>query len=142
MLSRRRRPRQEGRFEEEGQRLRKGGEPFWAIVTITTINNALGHHVGFANVTRDITERKQAEETLRLPPHGSATRGVEAMHCGPAVAAVADVGGDALVASDADDVEKIIAETAVTEITERGATRMDDQASEAAMETRKKQGYF
>ena len=36
----------------------------------------------------------------------------------------------------------IIAETAVTEITERGATRMDDQASEAAMEQRKKQGYF
>ncbi len=44
--------------------------------------------------------------------------------------------------SDADDVEKIIAETAVTEITERGATRMDDQTSEAAMEQRKKQGYF
>ena len=39
-------------------------------------------------------------------------------------------------------IEKIIAETAVTEITERGATRMDDQASEAAMEQRKKQGYF
>ena len=37
---------------------------------------------------------------------------------------------------------KIIAETAVTQITERGATRMDDQASEASMETRKKQGYF
>ena len=36
----------------------------------------------------------------------------------------------------------IIAETAVTEITERGATRMDDQTSEAAMEQRKKQGYF
>ncbi|MET5116324.1 sulfate adenylyltransferase, partial [Burkholderia pseudomallei] len=35
-----------------------------------------------------------------------------------------------------------IAETAVSEITERGATRMDAQASEAAMEQRKKQGYF
>jgi sulfate adenylyltransferase subunit 2 len=55
---------------------------------------------------------------------------------------VGDISCTCPVASDADDVEKIIAETAVTEITERGATRMDDQASEAAMETRKKQGYF
>ena len=37
---------------------------------------------------------------------------------------------------------EIIAETAVTEITERGATRMDDQTSEASMEKRKKEGYF
>ena len=36
----------------------------------------------------------------------------------------------------------IIAETAITEITERGATRMDDQTSEASMERRKKEGYF
>jgi sulfate adenylyltransferase subunit 2 len=55
---------------------------------------------------------------------------------------VGDISCTCPVASDADDVDKIIAETAVTEITERGATRMDDQASEAAMETRKKQGYF
>lgn len=55
---------------------------------------------------------------------------------------VGDISCTCPVASDADDVEKIIAETAVTEITERGATRMDDQASEAAMEQRKKQGYF
>ena len=39
-------------------------------------------------------------------------------------------------------VEAIIAETAVTQITERGATRMDDQTSEASMERRKKEGYF
>ncbi len=38
--------------------------------------------------------------------------------------------------------EAIIAETAVTRITERGATRMDDQTSEASMERRKKEGYF
>ena len=46
------------------------------------------------------------------------------------------------VASDAASVEAIIAETAVTQITERGATRMDDQTSEASMEKRKKAGYF
>ena len=55
---------------------------------------------------------------------------------------VGDISCTCPVASDADDFDKIIAETAVTEITERGATRMDDQASEAAMEQRKKQGYF
>jgi sulfate adenylyltransferase subunit 2 len=55
---------------------------------------------------------------------------------------VGDISCTCPVASDAETLEQIIAETAVTEITERGATRMDDQTSEAAMEQRKKQGYF
>jgi sulfate adenylyltransferase subunit 2 len=46
------------------------------------------------------------------------------------------------VRSDASDVEAIIAETAVTRLTERGATRADDRTSEAAMEDRKREGYF
>ena len=46
------------------------------------------------------------------------------------------------VESEAVTVEQIIAETAATRITERGATRMDDQTSEASMELRKKEGYF
>jgi sulfate adenylyltransferase subunit 2 len=46
------------------------------------------------------------------------------------------------VESDAVTLEQIIAETAATRITERGATRMDDQTSEASMELRKKEGYF
>ena len=56
---------EEGRFEEEGLRLRKGGATFWAIVTITEIHDSVEQHIGFANVTRDITERKQAEDLLR-----------------------------------------------------------------------------
>ena len=44
--------------------------------------------------------------------------------------------------SDADSVAKIIAETAETTVTERGATRLDDQTSDASMEQRKKEGYF
>jgi len=55
---------------------------------------------------------------------------------------VGDITCTAPVESDADTVAKIIEETATTTITERGATRLDDQASEAAMEQRKKEGYF
>lgn len=57
---------EEGRHEEESRRVRKNGEVFWAIITITNVVDAFGQHIGYANVTRDITERKQAEETLRL----------------------------------------------------------------------------
>jgi sulfate adenylyltransferase subunit 2 len=46
------------------------------------------------------------------------------------------------VHSDADTVAKIVDEVAATRITERGATRGDDKVSEAAMEDRKKEGYF
>ncbi|HRD90106.1 MAG TPA: sulfate adenylyltransferase subunit CysD [Accumulibacter sp.] len=55
---------------------------------------------------------------------------------------VGDITCTAPVESDAKDVASIIAETAVTTITERGATRLDDQTSEASMEQRKKEGYF
>ncbi|SMB23741.1 sulfate adenylyltransferase, subunit 2 [Sterolibacterium denitrificans] len=55
---------------------------------------------------------------------------------------VGDIPCTAPVESHADTTDKIIAETATTTITERGATRLDDQASEAAMEQRKKEGYF
>jgi sulfate adenylyltransferase subunit 2 len=55
---------------------------------------------------------------------------------------VGDITCTAPVESDADTVEKIIAETATTTITERGATRLDDQTSEASMEQRKKEGLF
>jgi len=55
---------------------------------------------------------------------------------------VGDMTCTAPVESYADTVESIIAETAATRITERGATRMDDQTSDAAMELRKKEGYF
>ncbi|BBF65196.1 MULTISPECIES: sulfate adenylyltransferase subunit CysD [Acidithiobacillus] len=55
---------------------------------------------------------------------------------------VGDISCTCPVASDAATVEAIIAETAMTKITERGATRMDDRTSEASMEQRKKAGYF
>jgi sulfate adenylyltransferase subunit 2 len=55
---------------------------------------------------------------------------------------VGDASCTAAVRSDADTVEKVIDEVAATRITERGATRGDDRVSEAAMEDRKREGYF
>src|SRR3982751_4711899 len=55
---------------------------------------------------------------------------------------VGDASQTAAVLSDADTVEKVIEEVAATRITERGATRGDDKVSEAAMEDRKREGYF
>jgi sulfate adenylyltransferase subunit 2 len=55
---------------------------------------------------------------------------------------VGDITCTCPVPSNADTIEKVIAETASATITERGATRMDDQTSEASMELRKREGYF
>ena len=55
----------EGRFEEEGWRIRKDGSRMWASVTITALRNPQGDLLGFAKVTRDLTERRQAEESRR-----------------------------------------------------------------------------
>lgn len=59
-----------GRYEEEGWRVRKDGTLFWANVVITALRNENGTLIGFSKVTRDLTERKQAEqmreETVRL----------------------------------------------------------------------------
>ncbi|CAL9596669.1 sulfate adenylyltransferase subunit CysD [Streptomyces albus] len=55
---------------------------------------------------------------------------------------VGDMSCTGAVDSDADTVEKVIAEIAVSRLTERGATRADDKLSEAAMEDRKREGYF
>ncbi|MEA2316146.1 MAG: hypothetical protein QOD44_335 [Solirubrobacteraceae bacterium] len=54
----------EGRFEEEGWRLRKDGGRFWASVTITAVRNEHGVLLGFAKVTRDLTVRREAELEL------------------------------------------------------------------------------
>ena len=67
---------QEGRFEDEGWRVRKDGTRFWANVVITALFDDSGALVGFAKVTRDLTQRRrleqerlrlvQAQETIRL----------------------------------------------------------------------------
>jgi PAS domain S-box-containing protein len=54
----------EGRFEQESWRIRKDGSRFWAHVVIDAIRNEQGKLVGFAKITRDITDKKQADEAL------------------------------------------------------------------------------
>jgi len=54
----------EGRFEKEGWRERKDGTQFWANVVIDAIRDESGELLGFAKITRDITERKEAERSL------------------------------------------------------------------------------
>ncbi|HVY07684.1 MAG TPA: PAS domain S-box protein [Burkholderiales bacterium] len=55
----------EGRFEDEGWRIRKNGSRFWANVVITAMRDASGTLRGFVKVTRDLTQRRQQEESLR-----------------------------------------------------------------------------
>jgi PAS domain S-box-containing protein len=56
--------RREGRFEKESWRVRKDGTRFWAHVIIDAIRNDDAEVVGYAKITRDITERKEAQEKL------------------------------------------------------------------------------
>ncbi len=56
---------QEGRFEEEAIRVRADGSEFWANVIVTALRDESGQLRGFSKVTRDITERKQAEVALK-----------------------------------------------------------------------------
>jgi PAS domain S-box-containing protein len=56
--------RRDGRFEKEAWRIRKDGSRFWAHVVIDAIRDDDGNTIGYAKITRDITERKKAEEEL------------------------------------------------------------------------------
>ena len=56
----------QGKWEDEGWRVRKDGSRFWANVLITAIRDDHGELLGFSKVTRDFTDRKSAEEALRV----------------------------------------------------------------------------
>jgi PAS domain S-box-containing protein len=58
--------REHGRIEDEGWRVRKDGTQFWADVILSRIDDDAGHLVGFAKITRDLTERRRAEDQLRV----------------------------------------------------------------------------
>src|SRR6187431_1461810 len=56
---------EEGRFEAEGWRVRKDGSRFWASVIIDPVHDDNGELIGFAKVTRDLTDKRATEEQLR-----------------------------------------------------------------------------
>jgi PAS domain S-box-containing protein len=56
----------DGRFEDEGWRLRKDGSRFWANVIITAVRDATGRLIGFSKITRNLTERRKHEDELRI----------------------------------------------------------------------------
>jgi PAS domain S-box-containing protein len=64
----------EGRYEEEGWRLRKDGSRFWASVVITALRDDSGRLRGFGKVTRDLTERHEAEELRNAEREAEAAR--------------------------------------------------------------------
>jgi PAS domain S-box-containing protein len=57
---------EQGRFEEEGWRVRKDGSRFWANVILTPLINEKGEHIGYGKVTRDLTERRRTDARYRL----------------------------------------------------------------------------
>jgi PAS domain S-box-containing protein len=61
----------EGRFEDEGWRVRKDGSRFWANVVLTALRDEKGELRGFSKVTRDVTARKKAEQNLRVLLYGA-----------------------------------------------------------------------
>ena len=56
---------QDGRFEDEGWRIRKDGSAFWANVIITPIYNSAGRHIGYSKITRDLTEVRRNVELMQ-----------------------------------------------------------------------------
>jgi PAS domain S-box-containing protein len=70
----------DGRFEAEGWRVRKDGSRFWANAVINTIHDEAGNLIGFAKITRDMTERRAIEEQLhqaqKMESVGQLTNGI------------------------------------------------------------------
>jgi PAS domain S-box-containing protein len=64
--------RERGRFEEEGWRVRKDGSRFWASVVVTALRDEAGELRGFAKITRDLTERRRADQEARRAAEESA----------------------------------------------------------------------
>jgi PAS domain S-box-containing protein len=100
--------RADGRFEDEGWRVRKDGTTFWANVVITALRDHAGHFRGFSKITRDLTERKRSEENARRLAEEAAARRVAEDNAGliqqqrERLHVTLDSIGDAVISTDAD----------------------------------------
>ncbi len=90
----------EGRFEDEGWRVRKDGTQFWANVVITALKDERGELLGFSKITRDMTERKLAEENARRLAEEAAARQVAYEERERLQVTLASI-GDAVISTDA-----------------------------------------
>ena len=91
----------EGRFEDEGWRVRKDGTQFWANVVITALKDEQGKLLGFSKITRDLTARKQAEENARRLAEETAARQVAHQERERLHVTLASI-GDAVISTDAE----------------------------------------
>jgi PAS domain S-box-containing protein len=80
----------DGRYEEEGWRIRKDGTQFWANVTITAVRDRRDRHVGFAKVTRDNTERRHLLEEQRRSAEALAAANLKLRSANERLALVAE----------------------------------------------------
>ncbi|HVH41175.1 MAG TPA: PAS domain S-box protein, partial [Labilithrix sp.] len=99
----------EGRFEDEGWRVRKDGSRFWANVIITRLLDAQGSLVGFAKVTRDLTERRAAEEARVQLARTTAER-EEAERALAQLARLQELDGALVVAMTPEELATIVVE--------------------------------
>jgi PAS domain S-box-containing protein len=115
----------EGRFEDEGWRIRKDGTHFWANVVITALHDGAGSFVGFSKITRDLTERKKSEENARRLAEETAARQVTHQERERLRVTLASI-GDAVISTDAEgrvDFLNPVAQEFVGWKTEEAASR-------------------
>ena len=115
----------EGRFEDEGWRVRKDGTQFWANVVITALHDEGGNFVGFSKITRDLTERKRSEENARRLAEETAARQVTHQERERLRVTLASI-GDAVISTDAEgrvDFLNPVAQELVGWKTEEAASR-------------------
>ncbi len=91
----------EGRFEDEGWRLRKDGSRFWANVVITALKDERGNLLSFSKITRDLSARKQAEDNARRLAEETAARKVAHEERERLRVTLASI-GDAVISTDAE----------------------------------------
>ncbi|MBV8674465.1 MAG: sigma 54-interacting transcriptional regulator [Acidobacteriaceae bacterium] len=77
----------EGRYEDEGWRIRKDGSPFWANVIVTAIRRTDGELIGFSKITRDFSSRKTAQESLLVELSNAVLAGLDIRKMLTAIAA-------------------------------------------------------